>query len=83
MQLDERSRHHVVCQLFMDHSLQFSNHLEASIYFLSFYCFRRTQLSQLLVCLVSLVTNNHGAYIYLIYNLLCWPCSLKELHEAL
>lgn len=44
MQPEERSRHHVVCQLFMDHSLQFSNQLEAFIYALSFHCFRSAEL---------------------------------------
>lgn len=44
MQPEERSQHHVVCQLFMDHSLQFSNQSEAFIYALSFHCLRSTHL---------------------------------------
>lgn len=50
MQPEERSRHHAVCQLFTDHSLQFSNQLEAFIYSLGFYCFRSARLKQQLVC---------------------------------
>lgn len=43
MHPEERSRHHVVCQLFMDHSLQLSQQLEALIYFQSLYCFKIAQ----------------------------------------
>lgn len=67
-QPEERSRHHVVCQLFMDHSLQLSQQLEAFIYFQSLYCFKSHSSSSSWFAHVSLVTNNHKVQDYLIYK---------------